>query len=198
MKNILIFGHSRAGKTSLAKRISDEFSLNVFNEDHVITAFEKAFPQLDINGGENYAQTADNVTPFIVYYLYGLSEHSGHKTGSKFVADLTFFNFDIGIPLMKCLLAKTNRTMSSAFVFINLENNKSSEELYDDIKAYDTPEDWTYYLSDHDLRKHCDENVGSDPDFYEKWRELNFLRYDVAQGREQVFDKIIEDLKSAE
>jgi len=196
MKNILIFGHSRAGKTTLAKRLKDKFLLNVVNEDRLITAFERALPKLNINGGENYAQTADNVTPFIVHYLCDLAEHSNHKTGSKFVADLTFFNFDTGIPLIKKVLEQMNLSIPDTFAFINLENNKTSDELFEDIRKHDTAEDWTYYLNDDELRKHCEQNVGADHSFYEKWQELNFSRYDVAEGREQVFDRIVEDMRA--
>ena len=197
MKNILIFGPSRAGKTSLAKRLKDEFQLNVINEDSLITAFERASPQLEINGSENYTQTAINVTPFIVHYFCDLAQHANYKTGSKFVADATFFTFDTGIPLMKETLQKfCGLKLLDEFIFIILYNNKTSKELFNDIRKYDTPEDWTYSLSDDELRKHCDENVGDNQAFYEKWgKELEFLSYDVAEGREQVFDKIAEDLK---
>ena len=196
MKNILIFGTSRTGKTSLAKRLKDEFQLNVVNEDHLIYAFERAFPHLEINGDENYMQTAINVTPFIVHYFCELAQSANYKTGSKFVADTTFFVFDTGIPLMKETLQKMNGLkLLDEFIFINLDNNKTSEELFNDVRKYDTTEDWTYSLSDDELRKHCEENVGIDWAFYDKWKELEFLRYDVAEGREQVFNKIVEDLK---
>jgi len=101
LKNILIFGTSRTGKTSLAKRLKDEFQLNVVNEDNIIYAFERALPHLEINGDENYMQTAVNITPFIAHYFCELAQHANYKTGSKFVSDTTFFVFDTGIPLMK-------------------------------------------------------------------------------------------------
>jgi len=196
MKNILIFGTSRTGKTSLAKRLKSEFQLNVVNEDNLIYAFERALPQLEIKGDENYVQTAINVTPFIAHYLCLLAQHANQKTGSKFVVDATFFVFDTGIHLMKETLQKMGGLkLLDEFIFISLDNTKTSEELFDDVRKYDTPEDWTYNLSDDELRRHCDENVGVDLAFYEKWRALEFLRYDVANGREKVFDKIVEDLR---
>ena len=180
----------------MAKRIKDEFQFNVINEDHIIYPFQRAFPHLGINGDENYMQTAVNITPFIAHYFCEMTQSSNCKTGSKFVVDATFFVFDTGIPLMKEILQKMNgRRLSDEFIFISLDNSKTSEELFNDIKKYDTEEDWTYGLSDDDLKKHCNENVGIDWAFYEKWKELEFLRYDVAQGREQVFNKIVQDLK---
>ena len=195
MKNILIFGHSRAGKTSLAKRLQNEFTLNIVNEDNLVMAFERAFPQLKIDSSKNYQQTAINITPFIVYYLCDLAEHSNFKAGSKFVADLTFFDFDTGIPLMKNALCNIHDLkIQDQFTFINLDSTKTVEELFTDIRKHDTPDDWTYSLTDDELRHHCAENTGIDYEFYEKWHELNFLRYDVAQGRESIFNKIVNDL----
>ena len=196
MKNILIFGNSRTGKTSLAKRIKDEFGLNVVNEDHLIMAFERAFPHMEINGYKNYMQTAVNVTPFMAHYFCELAQHAKQKTGTAFVVDGTFFVFDTGIPLMKETLQKMNgMELTEEFLFICLDNDKTSEELFNDVRKYDTPEDWTYVLTDDELRKHCDENVGTNWKFYETWKELECWRYDVAEGREQIFNRIVEDLR---
>lgn len=197
MKNILIFGASRAGKTSLAKRIKDEFQYNVVNVDHLINSFEQAFPQLGISVVENYKQAAVRATPFTAHYICELASHAHHKTGSKFVVDATFFDFDTGIPLMRESLQKYWRAkLLDEFVFICLHNTKTGDELFNDVKKYDTPGDWSYGLSDDELRKHCDEHVGVDLEFYEKWKELGFLVYDVAEGRELVFDRVVEDLKA--
>ena len=196
MKNILIFGASRAGKTSLAKRIKDEFQFNIVNVDHLVNSFEEAFPHLGISVVENYMQVAVNVTPFTAHYICELASHANHKTGSNFVVDTTFFDFDTGIPLMKESLQKYwGLKLLDEFIFICLDNSKTSEELFNDIRKYDMPGDWSYNISDDELRKHCDKNTGFDGEFYEKWKELGLRRYDVAKGREQIFDTIVEDLK---
>ena len=197
MKNILIFGASRAGKTSLAKRLKDEFQFNVVNVDHLINSFEEAFPQLGISVVENYRQAAVKATPFTAHYICELASHARHKTGSKFVVDTTFFDFDTGIPLMKERLQKYwGFKLLDEFMFISLYDTKTSEELFKDVQTYDMPGDWTYNISDDELRKHCDEHVGVDWEFFEKWKELEFRTYDVAEGREQVFDRIVEDLRA--
>jgi hypothetical protein len=196
MKNIIIFGASRAGKTSLSKRLKDEFQFNVVNVDHLVNTFEQAFPHLGISVEADEMQAAVNITPFTVHYIGELASHAHHMTGSKFVVDMTFFDFGIGIPLMKETLQKFwGLKLSDEFIFIGLINNKTSEELFNDARKYDMPGDWTYNLSDNELRIHCDKHAGVDWEFYEKWKELGFRKYDTAEGREQIFNKIVEELK---
>ncbi|MCL2420691.1 MAG: EutP/PduV family microcompartment system protein [Defluviitaleaceae bacterium] len=200
MKNILIFGPSRAGKTSLAKRLKDEFHFNVVNVDHLVNTFEEAFPHLGISVEEDEVQVTAKFTPFIVHYIGELTSHAYHKTGSKFVVDMGFFDFDTGIPLMHERLQKHGGfKLLDEFMFIGLLNNKTSEELFSDVRKYDVRGDWTYNISDDELRrhcqKHCDERTGVDWGFYENWKALGFWIYDVTEGREQAFDRIVGDLK---
>jgi len=201
MKNIIIFGASRAGKTSLAKRLKDEFQFNVVNVDHLVNTFGEVFPYMGISVEEDEMQAAVKFTPFIAHYLYELASHTHHKTGSNFVADMTFFNFDTGIPFLEETMQKFRLKLKllDEFLFIYLVNNKTSEELFNDVRKYDVPGDWTYNLSDDELRehcrKHCDERTVVDREFYDKSKELGFQIYDTTEGREQVFNKIVEDLK---
>ena len=196
MKNILIFGPSRAGKTSLAKRLQDEFNLNIVNWDVVIHAFAQAFPQLEINH-TNGDITDRNITPFIASYMCEMVRHAHYNTGSKFAADMTCYDFDTLFTLMeKCLLDMDDDLhLHEEFIFVQLDSSRTSEEIFRDVRRYDTEDDWTYYISDAELQKWCESQTIVDPQIDAKMDELNFLRYDVAQGRERVFDKIVSDIR---
>jgi len=197
MKNILIFGSSRMGKTTLAKRLKDEFGLNVVNWDVLIHAFALGFPQLGVSFQGDFEQTRKNVTPFSAYYLCEMARHARYKTGSKFIADMSLFNFDVGFPLMEeHLLSMGGTKLHEEFTIIHLINTKPSEEMFRDIRQYDTDNDWTFYLDDTALRNWCNQQTGANPLIVAKLDEFNPLRYDVAQGREQVFDEIVKDLKA--
>jgi len=196
MKNILIFGHSRAGKTTLAKRLKDEFALNIVTQDSLIIAFGQALPQLEIHIYRNPDATTKNVTPFMAEYLCNLARRAKFSTGCGFVADMTFFDFDIGIPIMREVLQDAGQDLLDEFAFIGLDNSKTAEELFADIRTHDTADDWTYHVSDQHLRQHCAENVGCKQPFGHVADALDFKRYDVAGGRKQVFDTIVGDLRS--
>ena len=190
MKNILIFGTSRAGKTTLAKRLQGEFALNVINWDFIIQAFADTFPQLEII--HNGDKTDKNITPFAANYICELAENADKKTGSFFVADMTCYVFEQLFTLMEERLSY----MGEYFIFIQLDDSRTSEEMFCDVRRYDTEDDWTYSLSDTDLRNWCESQQKKTNELTNaKMKELNFLRYDVAQGREQVFDKIISNIR---
>jgi len=201
MKNIIIFGASRAGKTSLAKRLKDEFQFNVVNVDHLVNTFEEAFPNLGIGVEVDETQATTNFTPFIAHYICELASHVYHKTGSKFVVDMTFFDFDLGIPIIENRLQRKGKELLDVFIFVGLINNKTSEELFNDVRKYDMPGDWTLNINDNELREHCDKHAGISESkshvgwqFYGKREEFDIRIYDTAEGRKQVFDRIINDL----
>ena len=48
MKNIIIAGPSRAGKTTLARKINEELNYFVISVDKLVATFQGAYPQLNI------------------------------------------------------------------------------------------------------------------------------------------------------
>ena len=69
MKNIIIAGPGRAGKTTLARKINEELNYFVFNLDKLMTVFGKAYPQLDVRIAWNRDKATDNVAPFLGHFL---------------------------------------------------------------------------------------------------------------------------------
>jgi len=65
MKNIIIAGPSRTGKSTLARRINEEFHHFVLSVDTLVATFQGAYPQLDIRPNWNQEKVADNIAPFI-------------------------------------------------------------------------------------------------------------------------------------
>jgi adenylate kinase family enzyme len=48
MKNIIIAGPSRAGKSTLARKINEELNYYVISVDKLVAVFQGAYPQLNI------------------------------------------------------------------------------------------------------------------------------------------------------
>ena len=189
-KNILIVGPGRVGKTTLAKMLNEELKYSIVWTDEIILAFERVYPQLEINHSNFYGKTASNFAPFIAHYLGAMSYRSTFKNGIKFVVEGAYFDFEKVMPEMERMEFKDE------FMFIGLVyNNKSIEELFSDIKKYDTEEDWTYNCSDEELKEHCKICIESSRFFFDKFKEHNFLIYDVSTEREKTLSKIVDDIK---
>ncbi|UCD08495.1 MAG: hypothetical protein JSU79_09060, partial [Dehalococcoidales bacterium] len=74
MKNILISGSGRAGKTTLARKINEEFNHFVINGDKLVAVFHGAYPQLNIKFGVN---PKDEIAPFLGHFLGAFSSSHG-------------------------------------------------------------------------------------------------------------------------
>ncbi len=84
------------------------------------------------------------------------------------------------------------------FVLIGLvQNGKTVDEFVSDFRKYDTEDDWTYGLDDDELREYASqEAIPFSRSMTDHLLEYGFTIYDTSTEREQVFDQIIEDIKS--
>jgi len=73
MKNIIIAGPPRAGKSTLARKINKELGHSIINLDGFVWAFKKAFPQLGIKDEEDAANVDEihvvKLAPFLAQYI---------------------------------------------------------------------------------------------------------------------------------
>jgi hypothetical protein len=187
-KNILISGAGRAGKTTLAKKISDELNYFAISTDELITMFVRAYPHLGIDYAD-YKQTAANLAPFLGHYLGVLT----HKHGNKFVIE-GYFDFDKILPILE-LYEKND--LNEHFLHIGLiYPNQTTEGLFNDIRKYDTEDDWTYNISDDELKNHVNISIEYSKNFRDEFQMYAPVIYDVSSNREQVLDKIVNDIKA--
>ena len=192
MKNILVFGWSRAGKTTLTKKLREEFKYNMVCTSCLFTALDKSYPQLELShpytadGYDNYLKSRVARAPFIANYFSIMACHPKFQDGNKFVADVEFdiVDFDEVLPLMD----------KGEFIFIGLVNNATSKELYNNLKKYDTQDDWTYNHPDEDLKRFCEDYPKLNQAYNEIFKRYNFLIYDTSGNREEVFAQIIKDV----
>ena len=196
MKNILIAGPARVGKTTLAKKLKDELGHSIVCTDSLITAFERSLPQLEI--GHGYRDVAANFAPFISHYLCTLAHKSNMRNGGKFAAALTHFSFDSVLAKMEELLQTMGGLkLHEEFTLIGLTySQKSWEDLRHDVKQYDTKDDWTAQLTDNELDNFCKESIKQHNCFFaEKFKEYNFLIYDVSCEQDTILNKIVNDVR---
>lgn len=205
MKNIIIAGPSRAGKTTLARRINEELNYFVISLDKLVSMFQEAYPQLDIKLAWNREKTTDNLAPFLGHLLGAFSSshgtinelnlHAHAISGNRFVLEGGYFNFEKILPILKVYDIEE---LNDNFILIGLvQNKKTPDEFVVDFKKHDTEDDWTYGFDDDELREYAIEDaIPFSRSMTDHLVKYGFTIYDTSKKREQVFDKIIEDVKS--
>lgn len=205
LKNIIIAGPSRAGKTTLARKINEELNYFVISLDKLVATFEGAYPQLDIRLNWNRKKTTDNLAPFLGHFLGTFSSSHGvaHELnlrahavkGNRFVLEGGYFNFDKISPILKTYGIEK---LKDNFLLIGLvQNKKTADEFINDFRKYDTEDDWTYGFDNDELREYAiKEAIPFSQSMTDHLMEYGFTIYDTSKEREQVLNQIVEDIKS--
>ena len=194
MKNIIISGPYRVGKTTLARKLNEELNYFVISVDKIIVAFQEAYPQLNIKHGGYREVNKTNLAPFLGHYIGSLlSSNHGSIMGNRFLMEGSFFDFDKILPILKTY-GLTD--LKNNFKLIGLDYSKKPvDEFVSDFKRYDTKDDWTYGFNDDDLKKISEDAILYSRKMTEHLIKYGFTIYDISKGREQIIDKIVEDIK---
>ena len=203
MKNIIISGPSRAGKSTLARKINEELNYFVISVDKLVATFQGAYPQLNIKLAWNREKTTANIAPFLGHFLgmfssadgRGLLPYShGAVKGNRFVLEGGYFDFEKILPILKTYGIEE---LKDNFFLIGLvQNKKTVDEFVSDFKKYDTEDDWTYGFHDDDLREVSEDAISFSRSMSDHLVKYGFTVYDTSKEREQVLDQIVEDIKS--
>lgn len=184
-KNILIIGAPRTGKSSLARKISREYGYNLISIDDIVSGF-KALPDADVYHKNNEEKTSECLAPFLQEYLKELSEGSNFYGGVKFVIEGTHFDFEKLMPFLD-----TEKYREKYEVIGLTFNELTSIEIFNNIKKYDTEDDWTYWSeSDEALMGDCRFFVDRNKFFNEKFMQYNIKTFDTSFNREEVLEEI--------
>lgn len=204
MKHILIAGSSRAGKTTLARRLNEELGCFIISLDKLVATFAGAYPQLDIRLAWNREKTTENLAPFLGHFLGMFSSNSGTVNalnlpahiieGNRFVLEGAYFDF---ARISSILKQYGIGDMKGHFHLIGLvQNEKTPDAFFNDFRNYDTPSDWTYHLNDADLKEVSEEAVAFSCDMTDHLTQYGFKIYDTSKERAWVLERIVKEIKA--
>jgi len=202
LKNIIIAGSARAGKSTLASKINEELGCFVIGLDKLVAIFQGAYPQLDIRLAWDREKTSANIAPFIAHFLgmfssadgRGLLPYShGAVKENRFVLEGGYVDFEKMLPILKTYGIDE---LKNNFLLVGLvQNNKTVDEFVGDFKKYDTKDDWTYGFNNDDLIKISEDEISNSQYLSDYLTKHGFAIYDTSTKREQILNKIVEDIK---
>ena len=105
-----------------------------------------------------------------------------------------YFDFEKILPILNMYGIEE---LKDNFLLIGLvQNKKTADEFFKDFRKYDTEDDWTYGFSDDELREYVRQDaIPSSRSMTDHLVKYGFTIYDTSMEWEQVFNKIVEDIR---
>ena len=190
-KNILIVGPPRCGKTTLARTICQKQGYNLISLDDIVCGLE-GIPECEIRHDLPSETIAKRFAGFLPIYLKQLSEGTSFYGGISYVVEGTHIDLDIIMPLLK------DKKLGSKYEIIGLlYDGITSDTLFDNIRAHDTEDDWTYWCDDDSLKALCREFTDTDKVLENQFRKWEIQTYRIGKERTEDLESICETISES-
>lgn len=184
MRNIIIGGTVRAGKSTLAEKVVKHFKYSLCECDAIVNAFDKVFPELGIIHRDPEG-AREKFKPFLYVMLNGFGKDLKYK-------DLvTVFP---GSQFTPSIINEYEKKDKCIVIFLGM-NDVSAEDLLKKMREMDTPHDWTFKESDERLLRHCSKIVKESKTLEEECKKYDFYYFNTFNDRDKVFDEIVQIIK---
>ena len=192
MKNILIWGVPRSGKSTLAYMIRQEFGHSVIQLDAIKSVYDVVRPEDKISAREttNFDESrmmAKMVTRLIQCLSWG------NACGEFHVYEGVSFDMDtilLSLPKEKFPVSLDN------FIIICLGYSEiTPEEKVEEITRYETTSDWSYRESMESKLEHSKAYCEESKFVKETAKRLELKYFDVSFNRDMVLDEVMQYIK---
>lgn len=181
MKNIAIFGSSRAGKSTLSKMIVKKYpQYHVIIGDDVRGAFEEVFPKMEINSKNGQGMKEDFPNFISTLFYKNIKSNSGEF---HYIIETC----DVEPKKAKELFSKEN----TQIIFLGVPR-RTEEEHIRTIRDYETERDWTYNRTEEEIERHAKTWIQKSKQFEKECKELGILFIDTSKDRENKLKEAME------
>lgn len=190
MKNILIMGIGRAGKTTLSLKIKDKYNnYNLIHSDSLKWAIIRAMNKEE-------------------YYIENVDKQKEYEHGEFFQRTLLeFFNSLIkkdkknyGYLLesgqLHPKIVKEMIDFEKTNVICLGLGNLSVDDMVNQCLKYDTKDSWTHGLPKEYIRKHAEDWYEYNDILKKECPKYGITYIDTSENREEILDKIIDELEN--
>ena len=181
MKNIIILGHARSGKTTLSKMIANRFNYNLLTFDNLVTSFQKCFPQIGIR--HTYSkENSEILSPFVVKLVNCMV--SNYPERPHIFEGSHVFPENIH-----------NKLDKEKFKIICLGcPSLTNIEFLNSIRKFDTEDEWTNGLKDEELLSFCSKWVETCKALSSQCKKINIAFFDTSNHRQKTLEAIVSQL----
>lgn len=204
MKNILIIGIGRAGKTTLSNMIKRKYNnYNLIHSDSIKWGIirgegkeEYYSNNIDKQKEWEHSETFQNI---LLEFFNSCIRNDGGEEGylvdsHKSKKSLNGFGYilESGQLELKYVLKKIN--LNNTIVICLGLGNLTKQGIFDLCRTYDTEKDWSYDISDNDLRTHIDKWYETNEILKKECLEYGFKYVDTSIKRIEVLNQVLDDI----
>lgn len=182
MKNIIIIGRPRAGKSTLANMIADKFHYQIIRTDALRNTFKTVFPELNIR-----PHTAINSREFQMFckeFLEINIRQSRNRYG--YVME----GCEISVKDCKELYGNNDN-----LIYVLGQINITPEEMTNNIRNNDTELDWSTKMNDEEILEYCKNSIRKAKMIEKECKEIGLTFYDTSIDRKKVLEDILNDIE---
>lgn len=180
MKNILIGGTVRAGKSTLANLIRNKFKYSLVESDTIVNAFDVVFPELEITH-KKVELTREKYKPFLFEILNGFCRDL------KYNSNVTIFP---GAQFLPQQINEYPKKDKYIVIFLGI-SDATPQELMAKIREMDTASDWTNKRTDEQLLNNCKNIIKESIDLKNNCNKFGFYYFDTFKNRNETLDEIL-------
>lgn len=188
MKNILIFGIGRTGKTTLSNLIKSKYkSYNLIHSDSIKWAIIRADKKQDyyntnIDKQKDF-EYSENLQKILLEFFNSCIRNDNSNYG---------YILESG-QLEPKLIDKYIDRRKTIIICLGL-GITSREEIVKMCRNHDSSTDWTYSINDNDLEYHAQNWIERDIYLKSQCEKFNINYVITSQNREKIFKDIISNL----
>ncbi len=193
MKHLIIAGVPRSGKSTLSRRVAKALGWQHVSMDAIIAGFERCFPEtgidtgLSVNKNKSSMEILQIISGRIAPFLRAMTDPEEYdRQNGPMVIDM--------YQLLPEDYVKYLDPEACGILYL-LTGDVTVEERFRIQKEFDTPEDYTYELSDEERLEGCGYLVEQSGLMREQCERLGLPYFETARDRESVFTEILEKLR---
>lgn len=179
--NIIIYGPSRIGKTSLAKKIASNFNYNIVSIDKLVSSFNSIFPELNISHSDRSGYSQEKMSEFSLNYFNNLSSYSSRINNINYIMEGCYLN-------IKDVYEKVDHKKTIVIVLLT---TLTSVEIEKNINKYDKYYDWTYNCTTEEKKLYSENIYNNNKMIRDICEKSNIKYWEIADDREMLFSEII-------